>query len=193
MRSYNETGVDPYAMQQQRLDPTELTDNERAIKNEFLSIIGLSVNKEGQLVKRVIFGEEMKPLMTYEGAVRLMDQHVQPFLSNLAAYTQLTEERVDLLTRRFGRKLALWLYSHREEFKVDRRDVDSIIHDMTMKVNLQLSRSKGSDNLLVQTFGHTSKQYVYRGDLEAQQSDYYNQQQPQGRSRWWNFGGIIGR
>lgn len=192
MRQYNELGVDPYNAMSRVRDTNDLTENDRAIETYFMGMLGLTINREGELVRRTITmdgrAQKGKQLISYEGAVTLFDAQVRPFMSNLGSYTHLDNNQIMSLSRNFGKTLAVWLYSHRLEFNIDRRDIHSIVMNTTRIILLQLNRSKNGE-LITQVMGNMSKQYVYQGNLDDQQGDFA--QQPARRS-WWNLGGIMG-
>lgn len=180
-------------------DTAELTDNDKILLKAFVSVLGLDYNKDGELIRRSMKIKDDKgnvkvyyatPLMSYEGAIRLIDTILTPFLSNLAGFTTLKENDVYRITRSFADELVLWLYKNREEFDIDTANIRVISSMWPDLVFLQLSRSReGDGNLMGQVMGNTSKQYVYRGDLEAQQYDHYS---PQPKRSIWNLGGLIG-
>lgn len=180
-----------YSVQSRIRDTDEITSNSELIERQMLSLLGLDVNRDGELVvkKIVISGKEhrAKQVMSYEGVIRFLDLFLRPFLSNLGSFTNLNENRIATLSERFTKDLVTWLTAHRIEYEIDRRDIGPISMQAGRVVYMQLNRSKDGE-MVTQVMGNMQKQYVYRGDLEAQQQDPYSQ----GQSRpWYNrfFGG----
>jgi hypothetical protein len=180
-------------------DTQGLTDNQSVLMRQFLSLLGLDVNDKQELVRREIRvkGEDgetvvyrSKPIISYEGAIRLVDTQLSPFLSNLASFTTLSQDDVYRVTRSFADQISTWLYSHREEYDLDPRDIDSLYKSMADQVFLQLNRSReGNSNLVSQVFGNRTEQYLYRGDMDEEGTP----RQTGGQNRSiWNLGGLVG-
>jgi len=194
----NEFAPQSYGGDSRLRDTTELTDNERVIISQSLSYLGLEYDKDGELVRRrITYRDEnnelkvyyAKPMISLEGAIRLVDSILRPFLSPLAGFTNLSKDEVYRVSMSFGNSLLKWLLQHREQYEITRSNI-ILIHSMLPElVFLQLSRSReGEGNLMTQVMGNTSKQILVRGG-EQENVEYA----PQPQRRGWSIGSIFGR
>lgn len=194
----NEFAPQSYPGDSRLRDTTELTDNERVIITQSLSYLGLEYDKDGELVRRrITYRDEnnelkayfVKPMISLEGAIRLVDSILRPFLSPLAGFTNLSKDEIRDISKSFAQSLAKWLWQHRETYDISEPNIKMIHSNLPWLVFLQLSRSReGESNLMTQVMGNTSKQILVRGG-EQEATEYTQQQQP----RRWGFGSIFGR
>lgn len=190
--------IDEFSVAQQygsRLgDTNQITDNDNLLMKQLLGILGLDVDRDGKLIRRkyVVDGIEYssKPAMSYEGAVKLLHEFLPPYMSNLGSYTNLSESKALTIVESFNVNLAYWMWGNREKFNIEPSECKVLIDTISDQVYLQLQRSTGKENMIVQVMGNTQKQYVYRGDADAMQHDAYNKPERRG---WLNIGGLFGR
>jgi hypothetical protein len=192
-------GVDEFGLRagpdSRVMDSTNITDNESLLMRQFIGLLGLDVDRDGKLYRRkmVFDGVEhsSRPMMTYQGAVRLVQETLPGYLSNLGSYTHLTEERCRTITKDFNENLAYWLWSNRERYEIEEADCYFLSARMSDLVYMQLSRSVGRENMIVQVMGNTQTQRVYQSRVDEQG---YDQPvvQPQRRG-FLGLGGMFSR
>lgn len=174
-------------------DSSEITNNDGLLMRQMLGILGLDVDRDGKLYRRklTIDGVEYasRPSMSYEGAVKLLQEFLVGYMSNLASYTNLSDAEARTVVKSFNRDLAYWMWSNRERYRIDESECHFIINGMSDMVFFQLKRSVGSENLIVQVMGNTQKQYLYQSRGEEQQPQEASMQ----RRPWYHMGGFFGR
>lgn len=183
-------------------DTTELANNEQLLQKQFLALLGLDVDQDGKLIARTTKYQteegnikilKTKPLMSFEGAIRFLDTILGPYLSNLSAFTTLSDRDIRMIARSASDEAALWLYSHRTEYEIDSRDIGYIVDEFGNLIFMQLSRSaRGESNMVLQVMGNSKRDYVIRNDGDNVNSYTDMNAGPQ-KKRWWNFGGLVGR
>lgn len=173
----------PYAEQSRLRDTTELIDNESTIIREFLSYLGLEYDREGNLVRTKINGNYADQMINVQGATRVINTHLRPYMSRLGDFTNLSKEEIYREVRNFSNDLIKYLIINKYRFSVSTADARQIGNKLATMVFLQLSRSReGENNLMLQVMGNMTKQVVVREG----ENDYH--QYPQESRRGWGMG-----
>lgn len=178
------------------LDSTNITDNDALLMRELLGILGLDVDRDGKLYRRKMSIDNVeytsKPMMSYEGAVRLFQEFLPGYLSNLGSYTNLSESDCRSITLRFNENLAYWMWANRERYHIEEADCAFLVEKISDLVFMQLMRSVGRENLIVQVMGNTQTQRVYQSRVDAEQG-YGEQPVQQTRRGFLGLGGLFSR
>lgn len=176
-------------------DSTSITDNDSLLTRELLGILGLDVDRDGKLYRRKMNFDGVeyssRPMMSYEGAVRLFQEFLVGYLSNLGSYTNLSESDCRNITLRFNENLAFWMWANRERYEIEEAECAFLIEKISDLVFMQLNRSVGRENMIVQVMGNTQTQRVYQSRIDPESYDQTTVQ-PQKRG-WLNLGGVFGK